>query len=100
MTDIVPRVVKLIFLPLAIAFSPAHHSDLASRNYFIIVSQLAQLTISYIVSPQNQGGGTPIHSVLRAATAVKVKVNSQFEIFSTVIIIIIILLLCKPLKRV
>ena len=31
-----------------------------------------------------QGGGTPIHSVLRAATTVKMKVSSQFEIFSTV----------------
>ena len=31
-----------------------------------------------------QGGGTPIHSVLRAATTVKMKVNSQFEILSTV----------------
>ena len=36
-------------------------------------------------SPQApQGGGTPIHPILRAATAVKMKVNSQFEILSTV----------------
>ena len=32
-----------------------------------------------------QGGGTPLQSVLRAATAVKIKVNSQLEIFSIVI---------------
>ena len=38
--------------------------------------------VPYILT--EQGGGTPIHSVLRAATAVKMKVNSQFEIFSTV----------------
>ena len=31
-----------------------------------------------------QEGGTLIHSVLQAATVVKMKVNSQFEIFSTV----------------
>ena len=31
----------------AIAFNPAHHSDQASRNYFIIVSQLAQPLTSY-----------------------------------------------------
>ena len=31
-----------------------------------------------------QGGGTPLQSVLRAATAVKIKVNSQLEIFSIV----------------
>ena len=41
-----------------------------------------QLTMRYIRILQ--GGGTPIHSVLRAATAVKMKVNSQFEIFSAV----------------
>ena len=31
-----------------------------------------------------QGGGTPLQSVLRAATMVKIKVNSQLEIFSIV----------------
>ena len=31
-----------------------------------------------------QGGGTPLQSVLRAATAIKIKVNSQLEIFSIV----------------
>ena len=31
-----------------------------------------------------QGGGTPLQSVLRAATAVKIKVNGQLEIFSIV----------------
>ena len=31
-----------------------------------------------------QGGGTLLQSVLRAATAVKIKVNGQLEIFSIV----------------
>ena len=31
-----------------------------------------------------QGSGTPTHSVFRSATSVKIKVNSQLEIFSIV----------------
>ena len=31
-----------------------------------------------------QGSGTPIHAVLQAATTVKIKVNSELEMFSIV----------------
>ena len=37
-----------------------------------------------IITLVKQGGGTPLQSVLRAATAVKIKVNGQLEIFSVV----------------
>ena len=45
---------------------------------------IAGYSIGTVMLNHVQGGGTPIHSVLRAATAVKMKVNSQFKIFSTV----------------
>ena len=38
----------------------------------------------YYVYYVNQGGGIPLQSVLQAATVVKIKVNSQLEIFSIV----------------
>ena len=53
----------------------------------MIVLLLAMIMTTCQLYPNHsdlQEGGTLIHSVLRAATVVKMKVNSQFEIFSTV----------------
>ena len=36
-----------------------------------------QNNLKLLLSAKSQGGGTPIHSVLRAVTAVKIKVKSQ-----------------------
>ena len=63
--------------------------------------KLLESTLSNLVSQgreedprcvQSQGGGTPTRSVLQAATAVKIKVNSQLEIFSLYLVINWILL--------
>ena len=48
--------------------------SLVSWNYF-------GLCTSICMCVHEQGGGTPTHSVLWAATAVRIDVNSQLEIF-------------------
>ena len=56
--------------------------SLNTSNRSLTVVPIQRAGYARLLKPQ--GGGTPIDAVLRAATAVKTKVNSQAEIFSIV----------------
>ena len=72
--------------PCKLAIASFHSVRLLGINFIACLITICALFVdrSLYITQILQGGGIPIYSVLRSSSLIKIKVNSQLEIFSIV----------------